>query len=366
MRLSIDVALRQLRNTVISFGMAVIATGALAGCSQSTKQAGDHQTTPLRVAIAPYQELALLVNEKPLGLEKKYGTKIEILTMPWEELLPAVASAGQTIDVGFASLPDYMAKAENLNKNTDDPVLYLFPAWIFRGGGFVAFKNAVPQLNKETIKDPTLVKRFFGFRLGVQKNSCGHMLLWKLAHGVDLKFSQLPIIDSTLNDGLLAAENGSLDAAAAGLTQRTEALKRHGRVVLTMDDMGAVDPGGFVCKQSVYRNRKKDVEALIRMWFDCADYVLSDLDHHSDTTLAYLKANASTQYTLEEFKRALSPEYVPKSVEEAQKEIVSGQGKYSIADIAALCNDYLLDIGATKKPVPLPKIITLAQDSKLQ
>lgn len=366
MGFSINEVLRRLSITNVFFALIVSVCGFLAACSQATKQADGDQIQPLRVAIAPYQELALLVNEKPLGLEKKYGTKIEILTMPWEELLPAVASAGQTVDVGFASLPDYMAKADNLNKGTDDPVLYLFPAWIFRGGGFVTFNKAVPELNKETIKDPNLVKKFFRFKLGVQKNSCGHMLLWKLAHGAGLKFAELPIIDSTLNDGLLAAENGSLDAAAAGLTQRTEALKRHGRIVLTMDAMGAVDPGGFVCKQSVYSKRKKDVESLIRMWFDCANYVLSDLDHHSDTTLAYLKANASTQYTLEEFKRALSQEYVPKSIEEAEKEIISGQGKYSIAEIAALCNDYLLDIGATKKPVAAPKMITLAEDSKIQ
>ncbi len=331
----------------------------LTSCGQSGSPGGSQQEQqPLRMGIAPYQEIALLVNEKHLGLEEKYKTRLELLTMPWEDLLPAVASAGQTIDVGFASLSDYLAKAEHLNTKDDDPVLYLYPAWVFHGGGLITFNAEVPELNAKTIKNPALVKKFLSYRIGVQKNSCCHMMLWKLAHDNGLKLSDLKITDTTLNDGLLATENGSLDLAGAGLTQRTEAIKRHGRVVLTMDTVGLMDPGGFVCKQSVYNQRKREIDSLIKMWFESANYVLSDLDHHSDATLAYLKANASTKYTLDEFKSALAQEYVPKSIEEAQKEIDSGKGQYSIDRLSREISNYLLDIGATKSERKAPKLIS--------
>ena len=184
------------------------------------------------------------------------------------------------------------------------------------------------------------------------------MMLWKLARDAGIKLSDVQMTDATINDGLLATENGSMDIAGAGLTQRTEALKRHGRVVLTMDTIGLMDPGGFVCKESVYKKRKAEIDALIRMWFDCTSYVMSDLDHHSDATLAYLKANAATKYTLAEFKSALAQEYIPKSVKEAQAQVVSGKGPYSITRSIAVINQYLVDIGATKSSHQPPEMIT--------
>lgn len=319
------------------------------------------EKTPLRVAIAPYQDMALLVNAKDLGLEKKYGTRLEFFTMPWEEIIPAVASAGKTADVGFASLADYMCKSERLNSQGDDPLLYIYPAYVFRGGAFMTFNPAVPILDAKTIKNSDVVKRFLQCKIGVQKNSCCHMLLWMLAHNAGIKFSTVPVIDTTLNDGLLAAENSSLDAAAAGLTQRTEALKHNGHVAVDMDTANLVDITGFICKESVYKKRKKDIESLIKMWCDCANYVLSDLNYHSAASLSYLKSNASTQYTIDEFRRALSQEYFPGSITDAERDIISGKGKYSIGRIAMLCNQYLLDIGAIKMVRPIPQTITIRQ-----
>jgi hypothetical protein len=325
--------------------------------SARTSTSESAQQTPLKMAISPYQEIALLVNEKPLGLEKKYNVNLELITMPWEDQLPAVASAGQTVDVGFASLSDYLAKSERINSKTDDPVLYLFPSWTFHGGGFISFNAKVAELNPTNIKDKETVKKFLSYKFGAQKFSPYQMLLWRLANSVNMKLSSLSIVDTTLNEGLLATENGSLDMAAAGLTQRTEAVKRHGRVVLTMDTMGLMDPSGFICKKSVYEKRKREIDALIQIWYECTNYVLSDLDHHSDYTLDYLKKNSSTHYTLDEFKAALSQEYVPKSVEEAKERVGTGESKYSIRAAAKEINEYLVETGAIKEPAKIPEII---------
>jgi ABC-type nitrate/sulfonate/bicarbonate transport system substrate-binding protein len=346
----------RVRSLLLKLSLLIFAI-TLTACGPITETGQTQQ--PLRMGIAPYQEVALLVNERNLGLESKYQTRVELITMPWEDLLTAVGSAGQTIDVGFAGLSDFLAKAQNLNTKGDDPILYLYPAWVFYGGGFITFNKDVPEINERTIKDPAIVKKFLSFRFGMQKNSSCHMLLWKLAHDNGMKLSDLKITETTLNDGLLATENGSLDLAGAGLTQRTEAIKRKGRVVLTMDTVGILDPGGFVCKASTYNQRKREVEALIRMWYDCTGYVLSDLDHHSDATLAYLKSNASTQYTLAEFKSALAQEYIPKSLAEAEREMISSDGRYSMDRLGGEISKYLVDTGATKTPAEVPKMITL-------
>jgi ABC-type nitrate/sulfonate/bicarbonate transport system substrate-binding protein len=333
------------------------------GCSRKSSDTLSGQANsnaehmPLKMAISPYQEIAMLVNEKPLGLEKKYDLNLELITMPWEEQLPAVASAGPTVDVGFASLSDYLAKADRINSRQDDPVLYLFPSWTFHGGGFISFNAGVPKLDSKNINDKQTVEKFLGYKFGAQKFSPYHMLLWKLAKQVGMKLSSVNIVDTTLNEGLLATENGSLDMAGVGLTQRTEAVKRHGRVVLTMDTVHLMDPSGFICKKSVYLKRKREIDALIHIWYDCTNYVLSDLDHHSDYTLDYLKKNSSTHYSLSEFKEALAQEYVPKSIAEAKERVGTGTSEFSIASAAKQINEYLVETGAIKTPAKIPEII---------
>jgi len=334
----------------------------LCACSNhAPKTMSGDSNSPLRVAISPYQDVAMLVNEKSLGLEEKYRTKLDLVTMPWEDILPALASAGQTVDVGFVGLSDYLIKTENLNGLGDDPILFIYPAYVFNGGGFISFNPDVPNIDAEKLKDPATIKKFLGFRIGVQKNSVPQMLFFMLAHKVGVKPSKLEITDITFNDGLLAAENGNLDITYAGLTQRTEALKRHGRVVLTLETAGIADITGFACKASVYKQRKKDIDSLIKMWFDCANYVLSDLDHHTNVTLTYLKNNASTKYTLKEYKNALTQEYFPRSINEAQKKLISGTGEFSIKRMSDITNQYLIDNGIAKSPRPAPKIISVDQ-----
>jgi ABC-type nitrate/sulfonate/bicarbonate transport system substrate-binding protein len=325
----------------------------------AARQQTAQDQTPLRVAIAPYQDVGMLVAEKDLGLEKKYGTKLELITLAWEDIPNAIASAGQTVDVGFVGLTDYMSKIEKLNSHESDPIIYLYPALLFRGGGFVSFNDKVPVINGKTVNESNLVAAFLDYKIGAQKTSCFQMVIYMLARKAGVKPSKLHIIDTTLNDGLLAAMNGSLDMAAAGLPQRTEAIKRHGRVVLSIDTMDVGEINGFACKQSTYTKRKKDIENLIRMWFDCTNYITSDPEHHSAAVLAYLKKNASTQYSVAEYKRTIAEEYFPKSVAEAEKELVSSAGQFSLEHQADQISDYLVESGAAKSHIPAPKPIKM-------
>jgi len=345
---------------LITVVLSVMLGVLLCACSNNVPNtlSGD-SNAPLRLAIAPYQDVAMLVNEKVLGLEEKYGTKLDLVSMPFEDIFPAVASAGQTVDVGFAGLSEYLSKQENVNAKSDDPVLFIYPLYVFKAGAFITFNPNVPDINAQSIKNPEVMKKFLSFKFGAQRNSIFQMMLFLMAHRAGIKPSQLQITDTTINDGLLASENGSLDVASASLTQKSEALKHHGRVVLTQETLGIWDITGFICKESIYKKRKKDIDSLIKMWFDCANYVLSDLDHHSVAGLAYLKDKASTQFTLEEYKQALTNEHFPRTVEEAEKELVSSNGKYSLAKECSIVNQYLEDIGTIKSPKPVPKIISL-------
>jgi hypothetical protein len=111
-----------------------------------------------------------------------------------------------------------------------------------------------------------------------------------------------------------------------------------------------------VCKESILKRRRQDIQSLMRMWLDCTKYVTSDIDHHTGPEFNYLSRNAATKYTIAEFKRALTQEYFPTTLEEVQENILAPTGKYSIEREIKQVGDYLVDIGAVKSPPAAPKM----------
>jgi hypothetical protein len=313
----------------------------------------------LVLAISPYQDLAMIVNIENLNLEKRYNTQIELQTMVWEDILPAIASSGRTVDVGFASLNEFLTKENNINKNANDSLLFIYPAYIFKGGAFISFDKEVPILKIDNMSDSVIVKQFLSNKIGAQKNSLYEMMLYTLALRNNININELKIYDTPLNDGILAAQNGSVKIACAGLTQLTEAKKYNARVVLSMDDFGFADATGFVCKQSTLKSKKKEIEALINMWFDCVDYVMEDIDNNSKFSLKYLDEKAATKYTLDQYKTALSQEYFPKTIEEVKKEIISDSGKYSYRRISEDVSNYLITNKIVDNKPAIPQFILL-------
>jgi hypothetical protein len=316
------------------------------------------QFAPLKVAMSPYQDLAMIVNIGPLKLEQKYGTKVQLMTMGWEDIPPAVASAGSAADIGFGSYIEYLTKYEKLNAGSDDPVLFIHPLYVFKGGAFVTFNTAIPTLSRQDLAASAgadaKVKSVLAARIGAQKASVYEMMIYDLALRTKLAPGSLKITDTPLDQGFLAAERGDLDLAEAGLTQITEAQRRGGRVVFTMEEAGFADITGFIVKKSVYERRQRDIDNLIRMWFDCVRFVYQDIDHNSAASLAYLNRNASTRYTLAEYRSALGQEYLPPSLPVAHEAFIGISARYSAARIGAVVNRYLVDNRRVGKAAPLP------------
>lgn len=337
----------RIRKTILTW--LVLGLLAIGGCQSNKSSSGS-----LTVAISPYQDIAMIVNADSLKLESKYALKLNLVTMSWEDILPAVASAGRTVDVGFGSLTEYLTKYGEFNKNASDSIMFIYPLYVFNAGAFVTFNDSVPSLNKETIKDTTVVKQFLGYRIGAQRESIYEMMLYALAGRVGVNPKDLNLFDTPLNDGFLAASSHSLDISSAGLTQLTETLKLNGRVVLNMDALGFADITGFICKKSTLVTHDKEIRALIQIWFDCVSHVFADIDRNSHNSLEYLRTTASTDYTLEEYKKALSQEFFPKSLADSKEVFLRSNGVYSLRRISSEVNEYLLHVGKTQHPAPIP------------
>jgi ABC-type nitrate/sulfonate/bicarbonate transport system substrate-binding protein len=307
----------------------------------------------MRVGIAPFPNLSMFVNALPQRLDRKYGTRIEFVTMPWTDILPTIAGAAARIDIGFASYIEYIAKYEN----SPDPVLFVFPAFAFKDGTFISFKEDVPKLDKSTIRawQSTPVWQWLKHRMGAKRDSIFEMMLFYLATTYGDDFKNLDIVDTPIEEGLDAAERGRVDIAASGLTTLSEAEGRGARAVLTMDDLGFADITGFVVKKSVYERRRRDVENVIVAWFASAAYVLSNIDKNAQESLAYLNRNASTPMTLEQFKKAIGQEYFPLTRTEARMQLVNTSGRFSAWTIGRVANEYWIQKGRLKTPTPLPE-----------
>jgi len=296
----------------------------------------------LTVAISPYQDIAMLVAAPAQGFDTASGVSLDLRSMPWEEIPSSVASAAGAVDVGFASLAEYLTKQGRMNAGTTDSLLFIYPLYVYRGGGFVSFLPNVPVLDSVRLKDVATVRKFLSMRIGAQRNSIYEMIVDALGARVGDSTAATKIIDTQLNDGLLAAEKGSLDIAAAGLTQLAEAEKRGGRTVLRMDDLGFADITGLLVRRSVLDKKRPQIEGLIRAWFASVNFVMADIEKNSAASLVYLKRNAATQYTLEQYTSALAPEYLPTNIAEATASFITPGGRYDASQIANRMADYLV------------------------
>ena len=316
----------------------------------------DGITPELSVAIAPYQDLAMIVNVPALGLDKRFNFKINLLTMAWEDILPAIASAGSTADIGFGSLVEYLTKYEKLNPKGSDPVVFIQPLYIYNGGGFVTLSSDIKAFTPSELKNSSDLKRLTTYKIGAQKQSLYDMMIYSIAKQAGYTPEDLHVINMPMNDGLLALETRSLDITAAGLTQLTEANKRGGHLVISMADAGFADVVGFICRKSVLDAKRQQILDLIKTWFLAVDYVYTDIDTNSRFSLDYLRKNAATKYTFEEYKRALSQEFLPKNIQELKEYVLEPGSKYDIGRICNSINSYLQEnhIVSRAAPVPVP------------
>ena len=201
------------------------------------------------------------------------------------------------------------------------------------------------------------MKAFFARRIGAEKNSLFDMMLFRVAKGVGLDTKSFRIVDFSLDNSLLAARNGDLDIASAGLTQLTEARRTGGRLVLSMETANFADITGFITTRRRLREKRLEIDAFIHMWFDTVDYVMADPLKNSAYTRAYLDQHGATHYTPEEYAAAVSNEFFPRSIIEMNSTLLSDNGPFSMKGIVASASSFLVANGIVKRapdaPVPL-------------
>lgn len=317
-------------------------------------------TSPIHYAISPYQDTAMPVIAESMGLYKKNDLNVELKTVAWEEIVPSLASAGKTIDVGIGSINTLLPRVENINVAGGGDVVFAFPFYVFKGAALLMQKKTFTPLPEFIKKYPNdldaavkaTMAQLKGKKVGVpQGTPYEQMLLAALkTAGMDPK-KDIDLRYVKLADALPAFLSGNLDIIGAGVTQRTEAMRSGHTVFLDMESLGFAEIVGLVTTQSYAEKHKDELNKLIRIWFESVNSLLSNVDKNSKPVLDYLSKNASTKYSLDEYKTALKFQEFPRSLQQADNLLFKPSGKFYWKRTWNIVNDYLVTTGKVKAPI---------------
>jgi len=295
------------------------------------------------------------------GFFRREGVQVELQTIQWENVIPALASNGRTVDVAIGSINTFLPRATAVNAGRDDPVVFYAPLYVFKGASLVARSGSglTPYrdlLARNKGDRPAALRELMaqlrGKHIGVPSGTPYEQMLLQAVREGGAQVSAFDLRDVQIADGLPALLSGTLDVAAAGVTQRTEAA-RHGHYVLIQtEDLGFAEIIGLVTKRSIAQSHRAELEAIRRAWFDTIQLLRSDPRRASRGVLAYLDKNASTHYTFDEYVQSLQAQEFPPTQAEADLMFNTPSGRFYWRRTWDIVNAYLIGTGKARTPVP--------------
>jgi ABC-type nitrate/sulfonate/bicarbonate transport system substrate-binding protein len=321
----------------------------------------DKPSSAVRLGISPYQDTAMPTIAEAEGFFAKQKVDVQLQTVPWENIVPALASRGKTVDVAIGSINTFLPRADAVNAGNSDPVVFYAPLYVFRGASLLAGKNSGLVPYKELLKRNggdrrsalrALMAQLRGKRIGLPSGTPYDQLFLQAARDGGATPADFAVRDVQLAEALPALLSGGLDVAAAGVTQRTEAARHGDYVLLETDDLGFAEIVGLVTTRSYARSHAKDLEAIRRAWFDTIQLLRADPKRASRSVLSYLAQNASTKYSFAEYMTSLQAQEFPATAAEADAMFARPDGRYHWKRTWDIVNNYLLATGKIKTPVP--------------
>ncbi|MBA7620198.1 hypothetical protein ES703_27543 [subsurface metagenome] len=312
--------------------------------------------------ISPYQDTAMPVVAESLGLYEEHGLNVDLVSIDWENIVPSLASAGRTIDVAVGSINLLLPRAENINVKGGGDVVFFFPLYVFKGAAIMMQKDSrLTPLSEFLERYPddhdravrAAMEQIKGKKIGVPPGTPYEQMLTAAARtaGLDPE-TDIDVRHVKLTEALPAFLAGDLDMVGAGVTQRTEAMRYGHKVFMDMESFGFAEIVGILTTKHFAEEHPEEMEKLVRIWFESVDTLMSDIDTYSKPVLDYLDQKASTKYTLEEYKKALTFQEFPRSVDEAQRLMMAPKGKFYWKRTWDIVNSYLVETGKTEKPIP--------------
>ena len=355
-------------NNYFIMGMYKYITGALfiiavfvGGGAIATLRHQEAPSPTIRYGISPYQDTAIPVLSQSLGLFEEAGLHVELVNVAWDDIIPALASARNTVDVAIGSMNTLIPQAENLNVKGGGDVIFYAPFYLFKGIGFMVRKDSgiqslsvflekYPDDRDRAIREAMLQLR--GKRIGLPKGTADEQMLYSALKTAGMTMGDVDVRYVKFADALPAFLSGSLDVIATGVTQRTEVARHGHKLFMDGEQFGFVNVDGLMTTERFAKEHPEELQKIVDVWFKTVNALLDDTNTNAQPIIEYLDHTASTRYSLDEYKNAISLQEFPQSREESATLINHPSGKYYWKRIWDIMTNYLVLTGQASQPVP--------------
>lgn len=331
--------------TGILFIIAILVVGGVIYAFNS-----DAPTITIKYGISPYQDTAIPVLAQSLGLFEREDLDVELVNIAWNDIVPALASAGETVDVAIGAMNELVPRAENINVKGGGDVIFYAPFYVFKGIGFMVRKDGnispladflqrYPGDRNRAIKEAML--QIKGKRIGLPQGTAEEQMFYSALKTAGMTTEDVDLRYIKIADALPAFLSGSLDVISVGVTQRTEAARYGHELFMDGEQFGFVNIDGLMTTEHFAKAHPEELQKIVDIWFETVNALMRDTDTNAGPIIKYLDHTASTRYSLEEYKNAIALQEFPRSRQEAASLINNPSGKYYWQRIWDIMDEYL-------------------------
>ena len=318
----------------------------------------------VKYGITPYQDSALPVVANYLNWYKDYNIEFEIIPLAWGDVISALSSGA--IDVAIYNFNSFQAPYENASIGLRKPVYYC-PTYIFKGqaimvhkdAGFTVFRDREGEGSEERkSRISNVASQLKGKRIAITEGTELEQIVLEALRiaGLDRK-TDVNLIHASPEDALAAFLSKDIDVFAAGLTERTEAL-RHGAIeLLVTSDVTLPVVDGIITTEKYVKENEETLDKLVEIWFKTIRFMEEDLPNNSKYIRDYLSKSASTRYSQEEYNIAWSFNIFPKNPGEAYNIFINNRSPYFWKKSWDANNEFLINSNKIKSPIPYSAFI---------
>lgn len=241
--------------------LTVLIALGLAGYFSTQKQKMENTVEPLRIGINPWPGYELLYLGYELGFFDKYNIKVEMVEMGSLSDIRRAFSRNQ-IDVMTGTLFEVV---ESQAIDGQEPKIFMFPDFSNGGDVIVAKNNA------------TSVRDLVGKKVGVEKSSLGFFILKRALEQAGLDIDSVEIVPLEQSYMKKAMAENLIDASVSYPPFSSE-MERDDNIRRVFDTsmIPAEVIDVFVARSNVMKTRKKDLEAIARVWDEAVDYYMEN------------------------------------------------------------------------------------------
>lgn len=282
------------------------------------------EQTDLRVSVPPFVDTAFT----KVGLAKNaFGTlspRVKLVDTNWENQYDVLAGGG--IDIAMSTVDEFVNKSRNLAA-AGKPVVFILPAWKFRGLGFYAAKDIRPlsEFSGRDAKDEFL-GQLRDKKIVLAEGSVFDQALRAFVKGSSISYDDLTVVNASLDSALNSLSDSSVGIVAVGSQQRFEAERRGYREAISPEALGLDVITGFIVSEGTYRERRSDVISFACGWYATAKIVTADRRSAYDITNSYLVGRGANSLTFEEYSALRAFNVLPTSPAEANELFIAQEG----------------------------------------